>query len=264
MVRAAAVMDVAKSARSFTEETSLATYHHGTHCGARQPLGWLVEDEITGAGYLLAVTDHCDFGSLTIAFDERVLRPRTWTTAQSAWAAELLDDLPAGPVLELCSGAGQIGLLAVTRSQRRLVCVDADAAACEFTRANARAAGLADRVEVRHARLEEAVLAEERFPLIIADPPWVPRSGTGQYPEDPLMAIDGGDDGLAVARACLEVIRGHLACGGTAILQLGTVAQAESLTQQQVPDTSDLAAVDLRLHPRGVLVRIDRRRPGRR
>jgi methylase of polypeptide subunit release factors len=207
------------------------------------------------------VTDHCDFGSLTIAFDDSVLRPRAWTTAQSTWAAELLDDLPAGPVLELCSGAGQIGLLAVDRSSRRLVCVDADASACEFTRANARTAGMADRVEVRHARLEEAVLADERFPLIIADPPWVPRSGTGQYPEDPLMAIDGGDDGLAVARTCLGVIHRHLAPGGSAILQLGTVAQADTLAQQEIAAVGDLAVVDLRLHPRGVLVRIDRRAP---
>jgi methylase of polypeptide subunit release factors len=209
------------------------------------------------------VTDHCDFGSLTIAFDDSVLRPRAWTAAQSAWAAELLDDLPAGPVLELCSGAGQIGLLAVSRSSRRLVCVDADVSACEFTRANARAAGMADRVEVRHARLEDAVIAHERFPLIIADPPWVPRSGTGQYPEDPLMAIDGGDDGLAVARACMDVIRRHLASGGSAILQLGTVAQAETFAQQEITDTGDLTVLDLRPHPRGVLVRIDRRAPRR-
>ncbi len=41
-----------------------------------------------------------DFGRLRIAFDGRVLRPRPWTTNQSAWAAEILPTAPGGPVLE--------------------------------------------------------------------------------------------------------------------------------------------------------------------
>ena len=53
------------------------------------------------------------FGDLEIAYDDRVLTPRPWTALQSEWAAELLESAPAGPVLELCAGAGQIGLLAV-------------------------------------------------------------------------------------------------------------------------------------------------------
>lgn len=201
------------------------------------------------------------FGSLGIAFDARVLRPREWTTAQSHWAAELLPGLPGGPVLELCAGAGQIGLLAVRDSTRRLVCVDSSEAACHFTRANARDAEMVDRVEVRHARLEEAVGPEEVFPLIIADPPWVPRLDTGRFPEDPLTAIDGGDDGLDVARSCLQVIRGHLAPGGSALLQLGTSAQAEALGGADAQTPDDLQLVEIREHPRGVLVRIDRRSP---
>ena len=50
------------------------------------------------------------FGGLAIAYDARVLSPRTWTLHQSLWALELLEQLPDGPILELCAGAGQIGL----------------------------------------------------------------------------------------------------------------------------------------------------------
>ena len=66
------------------------------------------------------MTERMAFGGLTIAYDDRVLRPREWTTAQSDWAAELMVTAPGGPVLELCSGAGHIGLLAVAASGRRL------------------------------------------------------------------------------------------------------------------------------------------------
>ena len=204
------------------------------------------------------MTEHLTFGTLRIAFDDRVLRPREWTTAQSTWAADLLGTVPAGPVLELCAGAGHIGLLAVVGSGRRLVCVDASEAACEFARANARAAGVADSVEVRHSRLEEALARDELFPLVIADPPWVPAADTGRFPEDPLTAIDGGGDGLDIARACLAVIAGHLLPGGSALLQLGTAAQATALAAESPLSGGDLTVVEVREHERGVLVRIDR------
>jgi HemK-like putative methylase len=204
------------------------------------------------------MTEHLTFGSLTIAFDERVLRPREWTTAQSKWAARLSSTTPDGPVLELCAGAGHIGLLAVAATDRRLVCVDASSVACDYARANALAAGLADRVEVREGRLEEAIGADETFPLIIADPPWVPRAQTDRYPEDPLSAIDGGDDGLDVARACLAVVDAHLAPGGSALLQVGTREQAAVLRRESCFTEDRLAMVEVRQEEGGVLTRIDR------
>lgn len=175
------------------------------------------------------VVETMDFGGLTIAYDDRVLRPREWTVAQSRWAGELLAEAPDGPVLELCCGAGQIGLAAVARTGRDLVCVDLDPAAVHYTELNARGAGLEHRVTVRQGRLTEVVHDGERFALVIADPPWVETGETGRYPEDPLAAIDGGHDGLTVARECLDVIESHLAVSGTALLQLGSVDQIAAL-----------------------------------
>ena len=111
------------------------------------------------------------FGGLDIAWDARVLQPRTWTLEQSLWAASLLPDLPRGPVLELCCGAGQIGLRAVVDSDRHLVCVDAEPVAAAYTLRNARTAGLGDRVEIRVGWIDESLEPDELFPLIIADPP---------------------------------------------------------------------------------------------
>ncbi|NYE36772.1 release factor glutamine methyltransferase [Nocardioides cavernae] len=208
------------------------------------------------------MTEHIEFGpapgSLDIAFDDRVLRPREWTAAQSAWAADLMATTPGGTVLELCAGAGHIGLLAVAANGRRLVCVDASPVACDYARVNAVANGLAERVEVRESRLEEALADDERFPVVIADPPWVPREQTTRYPQDPLTAIDGGDDGLDVARACLEVIDRHLAPGGSAVLQVGTRAQTDLLREEPCVAEGRLAMVEVRQHVRGVLARIDR------
>lgn len=200
-----------------------------------------------------AAPELVEFGHLTIAFDARVLRPRPWTELQSRWAAELLPDLPDGRVLEVCAGAGHIGLLAVSGSGRHLVMVDANEAACEFAELNAARAGR--EVEVRHGLMQEVLHEGERFALVIADPPWVPSAETSLHPEDPLLAIDGGPDGLALVRACLEVTGRHLLPAGVGVLQVGGPGQVAAVERHlaERPEL-DLEVTDLRLHERGALV----------
>jgi methylase of polypeptide subunit release factors len=199
------------------------------------------------------------FGDLAVEYDDRVLIPREWTRQQSEWAAEISPHVPGGPILELCSGAGHIGLLALAEvrrngADRSLVCVDVNPVAREFTMRNATAAGLAAYVDARCADLEAALADEERFPLVIADPPWVPRADTGRYPEDPVLAIDGGDDGLVVARRCVAVVGRHLAPGGAGVLQLGSPDQVDSLAP--TVDDAGLDVLEVRVGDRGVLVRL--------
>lgn len=191
------------------------------------------------------------FDRLDIAYDARVLAPRPWTAQQSRWAAELIATAPPGPVLELCSGAGHIGLLAVALEPRPIVCVDASPIACAYARHNADAAGLGALVEIREGWMDDALRPEERFAVVIADPPWVPSAETGRFPDDPPFAIDGGSDGLDVARACLRVAADHLLSHGDLVIQLGTRTQAAELAAE----TDGLVLVERRDGERGVLAR---------
>ncbi|MCU1373212.1 MAG: hypothetical protein JWO68_498, partial [Actinomycetia bacterium] len=171
-----------------------------------------------------------DFGNVRIAYDDDVLEPRAWTIEQSRWAVELAADLSDGPVLELCAGAGQIGLLVAVRTGRRLVQVDADQRACAYALRNAEAAGVEP--DVRCGDLEGAVGRAERFPLVLADPPYIRAQEVDDLPEDPERAIDGGADGLDVARACLGVAARHLAPDGRMLIQLGGPDQAATLAAE--------------------------------
>jgi methylase of polypeptide subunit release factors len=199
------------------------------------------------------------FGPLLVRFDHGVLRPRPWTLAQSRWAAELFDDLPAGPILELCSGVGHLGLVLASLVERDLVQVDVDARACAHARWNAKAAGLPVRVDVRHAPIDEGLAGDERFAFVLADPPWVPSHETVRYPDDPIRAIDGGVDGLEPARTCVEVTGHHLLPGGMSILQLRDEDQAAGIADHVHgrPELG-LRVADLRtVHgANGVLVRL--------
>jgi methylase of polypeptide subunit release factors len=206
---------------------------------------------MTDAALPTAAVVEASFGGLRIRYDERVLAPRPWTVLQSRWAAELLATLPEGRVLELCCGAGQIGLAAVATSSRGLVCVDRDPVAAAYALTNAERAGLAHRVEVREALLERAARGSERFALVLADPPWVPSSETGRWPEDPLGAIDGGADGLAPARRCLEVAATHLMPGGALLLQLGSVEQVDGVRDEA--EQAGLMCTEIRMGRGGVV-----------
>lgn len=198
------------------------------------------------------------FGQLDISFDHRMLRPRDWTMAQATWAAHLLAEKPEGRMLELCSGAGQIGLSLALLVPHDLVLVDIDPNACAHALANAHSAGLRHRVEVRTGPLETALIPGETFSFILADPPWVCSAETSRFPLDPALAIDGGEDGMEVALLCLGVIDRHLAGDGEAILQLGSRSQCAGLAEHL---SDRLAITEVReFGADGVLVHLSRPR----
>lgn len=201
------------------------------------------------------------FGPLEIAHDERVLTPREWTTMQSRWASELMRSLPEGPLLELCCGAGQIGLLALRLQPRRGVLVDGDPVACEYARRNSEAAGLAEQVEIRLADVTEALRPGECFPIVLVDPPYLPTPEVARFPEDPVRAVDGGPDGLDVARTCLRALDPHLHPQGAVLIQVADGAQAVSLsTWLGSVEAPQLEVVETRSHPRGAVARLGRPR----
>jgi release factor glutamine methyltransferase len=166
------------------------------------------------------------FGPLVVRYDARVLTPRPWTLLQSRWAAELATQAAAGPILEMCAGAGQIGLAAAALTGRALVQVEADPVAAGYAATNAALTGLADQVEVRNGRIDTALATGERFPIILADPPYLPSADVARWPDDPASAIDGGVDGLDLVRVCLQVTRKHMAPGGALLLQVAGETQA--------------------------------------
>ena len=95
-----------------------------------------------------------------------------------------LGESPAASVLDLGSGIGGVGLLALwgLGPAARLVCVEAQAISHRLLVANVAGNQLADRVVTRLGDLRELAL-DERFPLITGSPPYFPL-GTGILPAD--------------------------------------------------------------------------------
>jgi len=159
--------------------------------GKREPLAWI----IGSAG----------FHAIDLEIRPGVLVPRPDTEslvdAALAW-------IPAGPALvaDVGCGSGAIGLaIAQARPECNVYAIDLADAAIETTRANAAALGLANRVAVLRGDLLAAVPARRRIDWVVSNPPYIPTGEIADLmPEvsrwEPRLALDGGEDGLAVYR----------------------------------------------------------------
>ena len=155
--------------------------------------------------------------------DERVLIPRPETELLAERVIEALRGLEAPTVLDLCCGSGCIGVsvaLAVPGAQVHAADLSPDALA--VTRRNAEALGA--QVTLHQGDLFAAVEGL-RFDLIVSNPPYIP---AGECPalqpevlREPVMALDGGVDGLDFYRRIAREAPLHLPAGGMVFLEVG-------------------------------------------
>jgi release factor glutamine methyltransferase len=152
-------------------------------------------------------------------------RPDSETLVEAALAAlpERRDD--ALSILDLGTGSGclLIALLSEFRAARG-VGVDLSEEACATARGNAVLNGVADRAAIRQGEWTRGL--SQRFDLIVSNPPYIPTAEIATLSpavreHDPLLALDGGDDGLACYRALAASLPDSLAPGGLAVLEIG-------------------------------------------
>jgi release factor glutamine methyltransferase len=129
-----------------------------------------------------------------------------------------------GRALDLCSGPGIIGLILALRGAE-VTAVEINPVSLELSRVNASLNGLIDTYEPRLGDLYAAVSHEERFDLVVANPPLVP------IPQgfDLSFAADGGDDGMRVTWRLLEGLDQVLTDDGVAQTLGATLSSAGRL-----------------------------------
>jgi release factor glutamine methyltransferase len=185
----------------------------------------LIKRRLAGepVSYLVGETE---FWGLPFHVEPSVLvpRPDTETVIEVARAVRLDRAAPCR-ILDLCTGSGVIAVsLAREYPAAQVVATELSPAAAALARRNAARNAVADRVDVREGDLFAPVRGE-RFDLIAANPPYIASSViptlSPEVRREPVIALDGGPDGLAFYdRICAEA-REHLAPGGTIVLEHG-------------------------------------------
>jgi release factor glutamine methyltransferase len=160
--------------------------------------------------------------------DKRVLvpRPDTETLVDVALARTEARSLSMR-ALDLCTGSGCVAItLARQRPTARVHATDISDEALAVARDNALRLG-AYNVSFARGDLFEAVPASlAPFDVITANPPYIASGEIDTLDKDvrdfePRLALDGGNDGLAVVRRIVDGAPGLLDAGGTLAVEVG-------------------------------------------
>lgn len=173
------------------------------------------------------------FREIVLRIDRRVLIPRPET---EILAGEVLSWAGGRPlaILEVGTGSGAIALsLAREGGFGRIVATDTSTDALDVARANAARLGLKDHVEFRSGPTFGPVSADERFDIIVSNPPYVAESERESLaPEvrewEPAGALFAGDDGMAMLDALVRGAPDRLADRGLLALEVGA-GQADAV-----------------------------------
>jgi len=104
--------------------------------------------------------------------------------------------------------------------------LDINRQAVAMARHNAARLGLAPRAEFRQHDFTTGLAAFGQFDVILSNPPYIPRDEiAGLAPDvrlyDPMPALDGGEDGLALWRGLMPQLASALATDGAAFVEVG-------------------------------------------
>ena len=181
--------------------------------------------------YLLGEWDFMDF---TLKVGRGVLCPRADSEVVCETAIELLQNVEAPVVYDLCAGTGCLGLgIARAVPGAKVTCVEFSHDAWPYLTANVAALGgkttqaeLAD-VLTYYTQIEPASVD-----LIISNPPYLTaqemESLMPETAKEPAVALDGGRDGLDFYRVLVRQYRDAVRPGGWLVLEIG-YAQAEAV-----------------------------------
>ena len=170
-----------------------------------------------------------DFYGLELGLSKDTLEPRPDTEVLVdvvlPHLARISSSKGEARIIDLGTGTGAIALALISQvANCRAVGVDLSVDALETADANAKNLGLSSRFETVRSHWFESV--DGRFDLILSNPPYIRSGVVGMLdPEvrlfDPILALDGGEDGLSAYRMIASQAVKHLEPGGLIGLEIG-------------------------------------------
>ncbi|MGC9326181.1 MAG: peptide chain release factor N(5)-glutamine methyltransferase, partial [Candidatus Hinthialibacter sp.] len=172
------------------------------------------------------ITGTVEFYSIPLSISRGVFIPRPETETLVDAALDIAATLDHSPeILDLCTGSGCVLIaLALHLAEGRFWGTDASHLAMQVSRANVRRYELQHRVELREGPLFTPLRSEPAplFDMLVSNPPYIK---SGDIPKlaaqikdfEPVLALDGGGDGMALIRRLLDGAPAVLKPGGSVL-----------------------------------------------
>jgi release factor glutamine methyltransferase len=185
-----------------------------------------------------------EFYGLELEVNEHVLIPRQETELLVDIVLEYLPSFEPTPrVVDVGTGSGAVALAIAANSKSvDIIATDNSGGALDVVRRNASKLGLSNRISFVRCDMLDAVGGP--VDIIVSNPPYIP-SGQIEYLQtevrrEPVVALDGGDDGLEPFRRLLAQAEDKLAPGGVVVVELmpEQMEAAMEIARQTMPNLS--------------------------
>ena len=205
-----------------------------------------------------------EFYGLEIKVEPGIFIPRPETELLVDLAREIAGTFPkdrAVRIADICTGSGAIAVaLAVYLPQAVVYATDISPRALEMARLNIETHHMEDKITLLEGDLLTPVT--EQVDIVVSNPPYVRQADipylTKEVCSEPLIALDGGEDGLDVVRSLVPQAITKLHGSGGLIMEISPEQGKEvyALARSLAPDGSFSLHEDLAGRHRALLARI--------
>ncbi len=167
---------------------------------------------------------YTEFYGLRFDVNKKVLTPRMETEILVENVIKTAKKLKNPTVLDIGTGSGAIAVAVAKNCQAHVTALDISKSALAVAQSNAEKHDV--KIEFLHSNLFENLKRKRKFDIIVSNPPYIKSSDIKNLDKnvkecDPILALDGGEDGLDFYRIIIPNSVKHLTSGGTLWLEIG-------------------------------------------
>ncbi|MBO4292874.1 MAG: peptide chain release factor N(5)-glutamine methyltransferase [Clostridia bacterium] len=171
------------------------------------------------------ITHIKEFMKMNFFVNENVLIPRQDTEILVEEVIKIAKRINAKKILDLCTGSGAIAVsLAKYIENSEITATDISADALRVAKKNATINGGENQITFVESNLFENII-KEKYDMIVSNPPYIRKDVIKkldkEVQKEPLIALDGGYDGLDFYRKIAEDAYQYLKFGGYLCFEIG-------------------------------------------
>lgn len=173
------------------------------------------------------ITNKKEFMNLELYVNQDVLIPRQDTEILVEEVINILQNIKAEniQILDMCTGSGAIAIALAKNVEKCIVdAVDISSGALEVVKKNIVKNKVEGRVNIINSDLFSKI-SNKKYDLIVSNPPYIESNVIEnldkQVQKEPIIALDGGEDGLDFYKKIINEASSHLESNGYLCFEIG-------------------------------------------
>lgn len=182
-------------------------------------------EKIVNGTPLQHITQRQEFMKMSFYVNQNVLIPRPDTEILVEEVIKIAEKINAKKILDLCTGSGAIAVsLAKYIKDSQITATDISNEALEVAEYNAKINGVENQIAFLQSNLFQDI-PKEKYDMIVSNPPYIKREVIKtlqkEVRREPIIALDGGYDGLDFYRKIIYQADEFLKYKGYLCLEIG-------------------------------------------